>query len=617
MRKSIALGSLALLLAAAASQAYVEVPYSLGQVVNESTNIVLVEVVKVVKENDKNLIVYKKLKDLKGQHAGEQIKHNIGKNGFHAREWQNVMAWAAEGKKAVFFHNTGGSETCIGTYWYQTYPQGDWKSKDTWWGMSHAEPFLLRTFAGNPEKLADAVTKMLKNEEVVVPCMQDGNKDLLHQRKAKLQLMKASLKRGNYDAKRDFVALATSDDVDIDIPEYKTTVLLPQTTGGWKFLPAKEVVDAVGDKWREVGFDDSKWRTGQTPIGYGQDEIKKRKGTLVKEEGVPFVFRRTIEVPQEVLQQKGVQLKMGVASDDSADVYLNNVLVDHDPVLDHDFVYWNREFEIPLKHFKPGQNTLAVYVRNHQGSHDIYLDVELLAQVELPKKPKKASNVTETKPADPKNGAGGAAKPAVKDDAPAKGLAVDKAKKTITIDCAIAPRKLANLDRIYPIEVIACWPHPKGQKAHETVVTISDMKPSHVHKAIEELGLKPGKPAKREGERASGPEVKLYLEFPGTDGKVKKLTFEQILVNIKTGGPIQDLKWHFTGSAMKNPDPEKDDQVYGADLSGTLITVFPVTDDTVLQAHLTLKEEAETKMEIAKDLLPKEGTPVKLIIEVK
>ena len=81
MRRTLVLGSLVLLLAAGISQAYVEAPYSLGQVVNESTNIVLVEVVKVNKE--KNLVVYKKLKDLKGEHAGEQIKHNIGKSGFH------------------------------------------------------------------------------------------------------------------------------------------------------------------------------------------------------------------------------------------------------------------------------------------------------------------------------------------------------------------------------------------------------------------------------------------------------------------------------------------------------------------------------------------------------
>src|SRR5579885_1505481 len=76
----------------------------------------------------------------------------------------------------------------------------------------------------------------------------------------------------------------------------------------------------------------------------------------------------------------------------------------------------------------------------------------------------------------------------------AGGVTVDKDKRTITIDARVAPRKLEYLKgEIYPIEVIACWPHPKGKKAHETIVTI-EAKPSDVHKALESLGLKPGKP---------------------------------------------------------------------------------------------------------------------------
>src|SRR5262245_35247168 len=82
------------------------------------------------------------------------------------------------------------------------------------------------------------------------------------------------------------------------------------------------------------------------------------------------------------------------------------------------------------------------------------------------------------------------------DDKPPAGVAVDRDKRTVTIDAKIAPRKINDprFKEIYPIEVIACWPFPKGQKAHETVVTI-DVKPSVVHKALEDLGLKPGKPA--------------------------------------------------------------------------------------------------------------------------
>src|SRR5450432_4132652 len=89
------------------------------------------------------------------------------------------------------------------------------------------------------------------------------------------------------------------------------------------------------------------------------------------------------------------------------------------------------------------------------------------------------------------------------------GVVVDKDAKTVTIDAKIAPRKLANLDKIYPLEVIACWPSPKGKKAHETIVTI-DAKPSDVHKALESLGLKAGKPVMGEGE-PKGPAVKVYF----------------------------------------------------------------------------------------------------------
>src|SRR5688572_4142706 len=90
--------------------AYIEVPYTLGRCVGESSHVVLMEVAEVNK--DKNLIVFKKLKDLKGRHPEALIKHNIGKKGFHPREWQNVMAWAEPGKKAVFFYNGNASETC-------------------------------------------------------------------------------------------------------------------------------------------------------------------------------------------------------------------------------------------------------------------------------------------------------------------------------------------------------------------------------------------------------------------------------------------------------------------------------------------------------------------------
>ena len=104
------------------------------------------------------------------------------------------------------------------------------------------------------------------------------------------------------------------------------------------------------------------------------------------------------------------------------------------------------------------------------------------------KPPRKPANPTGTPQAPPDKPAG--VPPPVPEKVPAA-VVIDKEKKTVTIPCAVAPRKLPNLNEIYPIEVIATYPAPKGQKAHETVVTFGDIKPSHVHQALEQLGLKP------------------------------------------------------------------------------------------------------------------------------
>jgi hypothetical protein len=197
------------------------------------------------------------------------------------------------------------------------------------------------------------------------------------------------------------------------------------------------------------------------------------------------------------------------------------------------------------------------------------------------------------------------------------GIVVDKHKRTVTVECKIAPRKMEDPKYqgiIYPIEVIACWSYPKGQKAHETVVTIDGIKPSDVHKAIESLGVKPGKPTTQG--KAEGPEVNIYLEIPGTGDKLKRVPIEKTLLDPKTNKIMPKVKWLFTGSVMSKPDPEKPEEVYGADLTGTLISIFPVTDQTVLQTSLTMKEEKFLKLETDKKLLPKEGTPVKLVFEV-
>ncbi|MEI7683543.1 MAG: VCBS repeat-containing protein [Planctomycetota bacterium] len=194
---------MALFVAIAPAWGYIEVPHSFGQVVAQSTNIVLMRVESVDKVN--NTITYRKIRDVKGVHPTDVIKHAIGRGGLRPNEWKPTMDWAEPGKIACFFYNGGASETCLGNWWYQAYAGGEW------WNHVHGEPFLLRSYAGPPEKLPAIVEAIMGGKEVVVPCMVDGNKEDLHNRTAKIQRLKVSLKLQTYDQKRDFVGWGGED----------------------------------------------------------------------------------------------------------------------------------------------------------------------------------------------------------------------------------------------------------------------------------------------------------------------------------------------------------------------------------------------------------------------
>lgn len=203
MRTRLLLAAIGLLGFAAPAPAWIEAPMSFGEVIRQSQTICTMVVTKVDKAN--NLIVYQKVADLKGKHPQDAIKHNIGKGGLRPGEWQEIMNWAEVGKTAVFFSNGSASETFFGPSWYQAYPNGEW------WGMSHGEPFLLRSFAGKVDKCAQAVRDIEAGKEIIVSCMVDGDKENLHKKTAKVQRVKASNKILDYNPKRDFVGWGGED----------------------------------------------------------------------------------------------------------------------------------------------------------------------------------------------------------------------------------------------------------------------------------------------------------------------------------------------------------------------------------------------------------------------
>jgi hypothetical protein len=192
-------------------------------------------------------------------------------------------------------------------------------------------------------------------------------------------LVRASAKLGQQTITADArLKIAVTADGTVEDTEPRTVTIVTASSDGWRYWPQAKV---QGDKWRQLDFDDTAWKKGKAPVGYGADEIAKRKGTIITEQGQNVLFRRVLELPAEVAERKDVTYRLRVASDDTAVVYVNGEKVDEDPEDDHDFKYWNRDIDLSAKVFKPGKNIIAVLVKNKAGSSDLYLDMEISAVV--------------------------------------------------------------------------------------------------------------------------------------------------------------------------------------------------------------------------------------------
>jgi hypothetical protein len=214
------------------ASSYVEERYSLGRIVKESTNIVLVKVDKVNKE--RKLIYYKKVADLKGEHPDVDIRHNVGVGGFNEFEQKAPIEWAEVGKLAIFFHNGSASETCIGKYWYQAYPG------DKWWNHSHGEPYLCRSYCGDIDGLKAAVEKILKGEEVIVPATVD---------KADLRIQKVRTSLAKWDV-HDVVEGPKIERVKLEnVAGFSDMIELPRPNGK---LQGAIPVDIDGDGYLDI-----------------------------------------------------------------------------------------------------------------------------------------------------------------------------------------------------------------------------------------------------------------------------------------------------------------------------------------------------------------------------
>ena len=173
----------------------------------------------------------------------------------------------------------------------------------------------------------------------------------------------------------------------------------------WKYWDRSE---DPGPNWNQSEYDDTNWSVGGAPLGYGDRHIKTkvRYGKSSQAKNLVVFFRHQFTLKQK--DSKKLPAWLGtVLCDDAAAIYLNGQAVfrrnlphgklalettSSEAVVGKDeTTYW--PFQIDAKHFRAGQNVLAVRVhQTNRSSGDLGFDLDLLRVTEelaaqMPKRP--------------------------------------------------------------------------------------------------------------------------------------------------------------------------------------------------------------------------------------
>ena len=165
----------------------------------------------------------------------------------------------------------------------------------------------------------------------------------------------------------------------------------------WRYLDGRA---APGENWTTSGFDDSGWKKGKAPLGYGKDGL----GTVIQfgddpaDKPITAYFRKTFKVgPRE--KHDFAELGLSVTYDDGVAIYLNGTEVARDNLEAGKLTARSRatrairesselSIRIPAARLKHGAlNTIAVEVhQSGPSSSDLHLDLKLsgLAEGEAP-----------------------------------------------------------------------------------------------------------------------------------------------------------------------------------------------------------------------------------------
>jgi hypothetical protein len=128
--------------------------------------------------------------------------------------------------------------------------------------------------------------------------------------------------------------------------------------------------------------------------------------------------------------------------------------------------------------------------------------------------------------------------------------------------------------------------------------------------------LKKNPPADGKIPDKPGTKLRITIEWE-KDGKTASVSASQVLFNRKTRKEAEDSEWVFTGSYFaKEPDTNRD--VYMGDVDQAVIGVT-YTPSAVINIGKDMGnpyDGADTGYEVNKRVVPKRGTPMKMIIQV-
>ena len=167
------------------------------------------------------------------------------------------------------------------------------------------------------------------------------------------------------------------------------------------------------------------------------------------------------------------------------------------------------------------------------------------------------------------------------------------------------------------VEYLVCG---HNGKEYESIVVV-DATAKEIYEALEKLGVAVGTPPGYDEEKdeptpPKGTEFLMYVEWKDAD-TAKKVRAEELIANVKTQKPMQQVAWVYSGSRVV-ADLDSDDEdamIPQAFMSNDIVALKRFDASALFQNPLPESEE-ENIYKKNDALMPKLGTPVMLTIEV-